>query len=49
MPASQYSTFDAGLADTGLMIVVIGTVLIALTAHVLVAVGWLRGRRWPRS
>jgi hypothetical protein len=35
---------SAGFADAGLMIVVVGTVLIALAAHVLVAIGWLRRR-----
>ncbi|HVI61429.1 MAG TPA: hypothetical protein VM910_02365 [Bradyrhizobium sp.] len=45
MPAFPYSTLDAGFADAGLMIVVIGTVLIALTAHVLAAIGWLRRPR----
>jgi hypothetical protein len=34
----------AGPFDLPLMLVVVGTVLIALTAHVLVAIGWLRRR-----
>ena len=34
----------AGITDAALLVVVLGTMFIALFASVLVLVGWLRGR-----
>ena len=44
MPASLYHRIDAGVADTGLLAIVIGTCALALLAHVLALIGWIRRR-----
>jgi hypothetical protein len=44
MPTLPYHTFDAGVADTGLLAIVIGTCALALLAHVLALIGWIRRR-----
>ena len=45
MPAPPlYHTFDAGVADTGLLVIVLGTMAVALLAHALALIGWIRRR-----
>jgi len=43
-PPPFYHTVDAGVADTGLLVIVLGTMAVALLAHVLAIAGWLRRR-----
>jgi hypothetical protein len=44
MSAFSSIIFVAGPVDVALTIVVVGTVLVALAVHVLVAIGWIRRR-----
>jgi len=44
MPAPLSHTFDAGIADTGLLVIVLGTMAVALLAHALALIGWIRRR-----
>jgi hypothetical protein len=40
MPISPYHTIDAGVADTGLLVIVLGTMVVALVANVLALTAW---------
>ena len=44
MPAPLYHTIDASVADTGLLVIVLGAMAVALLAHALALIGWIRRR-----